>query len=297
MNILITGANGFLGQIISTKYDEYGTNCVKIGKGCDIDWDIRKPRNKEFQTRYDQVIHCAGKAHFIPKSKNDIDEIFQTNWIGTRNVLDSLKRRPPNRFLFISSVAVYGEPHMGDPLSEDSALLGDSPFAKSKIRAEQEVIAWGKKTKVPVLILRLPLVVAPNPPGNLGKMIRGIKTGRYLSLAKGRAKRSVVLADDVAQLIVNNQEASGVYNLTDGYHPSFFELEEVIALQLNRKLPVSISESFAKAIGRIGDFIPGSPVNSDIVGKMLSDYIFDDRKAREGLGWQPKKVIDHFRVR
>lgn len=84
-------------------------------------------------------------------------------------------------------------------------------------------------------IIRPSLIAGCNPPGNLGAMIQGIRNGRYLGIAGSRARKSVLMVQDIASLVPLLAEKGGVYNVCDSYHPSFRELEAVICKQLNKK--------------------------------------------------------------
>lgn len=59
-------------------------------------------------------------------------------------------------------------------------------------------------------IIRPSLIAGVNAPGNLGAMVRGIKTGRYLSINHGKAKKSVLMAEDIARLIPKLAEVGGI---------------------------------------------------------------------------------------
>src|SRR5690606_10477594 len=114
----------------------------------------------------------------------------------------------------------------GVDIKEDSPLDGKTPYAESKALAEAWLGKWAGENGVTLGILRLPLIAGPNPPGNLGAMVNGIRLGRYLSVGQANARKSMVWAEDVARIIPVVAERGGVYNLTDGHHPSFSELEE-----------------------------------------------------------------------
>jgi nucleoside-diphosphate-sugar epimerase len=295
MKVLLTGANGFLGNSFVNSYpNPIIVKCLGRGSSNTFHHDIRNKIDQLNET-FDQVIHCAGKAHSTPKSKTEENDFFLVNHQGTLNLLNSLENNIPKQFVFISTVAVYGK-ESGNLISEDHPLNGNTPYAESKKLAETEILNWGLINNVKVLILRLPLIAGTKPPGNLGKMIQGIKSGRYLSIAGGTAKRSVVLADDVANFVKENPTVNGIYNLTDGYHPSFHEIEQVIASQLGQKKIKSIQGYLAKLIGHVGDFIPRSPVNSDVISKMTNDLTFDDSKARNKINWSSRRVIDEFKI-
>src|SRR5690606_19563932 len=131
------------------------------------------------------------------------------------------------------------------------------PYAKSKIATENWLIEWCSKHNIRLAILRLPLIAGVNPPGNLKAMIDGIRTGRYFRIGDGSARKSVVLASDVAAIIPKAAEVGGIYNLTDGYHPSFAELELLIANQLGKPVPKTIPMFLAKVLGWTGDIVGG----------------------------------------
>ncbi|WP_299837383.1 NAD-dependent epimerase/dehydratase family protein [uncultured Tenacibaculum sp.] len=294
MKVLITGGRGFLGRNLaesfSTKFE-----VLTLGRNnANYEVDLSKTVPK-FEDEFEFVIHAAGKAHIVPKTAEEKEAFFSVNTEGTKNLLKALNsvKSSIQTFVFISTVAVYGK-EVGENISEKHSLDGTTPYALSKIKAEELVQDWCKHNNVNCLILRLPLLAGPNPPGNLGAMIKGIKNNRYFSIHKGKAKRSIVLVDDIAKMLLENLDKNGIYNLTDDYNPSFRELEFVIASQLNKKNPKSIPIVFAKILGLIGDVITILPVNSYKVSKMISDLTFNCEKAKIDLNWKPKKVVNNF---
>ncbi len=129
-------------------------------------------------------------------------------------------------------------------------------------------------------------------------MINGIKGGYYFNVGGGKAKKSMVLAEDVANIIPIAAKIGGIYNLTDGYHPSFNELSLVIAKQLNKNPPLNLPGFLAKLIALAGDVLGSkAPLNSDKLNKMTSDLTFDDSKARDILGWNPTSVLEAFKIK
>ena len=294
-DILITGASGFLGSIIIKKLSNY--NFIKLGRSnADIEADL----TLDIPTlpHVDIVLHCAGKAHSIPKTDAERKTFFDTNIKGTQNLLTAIERSEalPQSFVFISSVAVYGV-DTGKMIDEKMPLAANDPYGMSKIRAEELIFAWCKKNNIVCTILRLPLLAAANPPGNLGSMINGIRKGYYFNIGGGKARKSVVLAEDVAGIIPKAAFIGGTYNLTDGCHPSFFELGAVVATQLNKKTPRNVSLLLAKLLAIFGDLAGEKfPINSAKLKKITSDLTFDDSKARLLLGWSPKNVLAGFKI-
>ncbi|MEQ9285427.1 MAG: NAD-dependent epimerase/dehydratase family protein [Cyclobacteriaceae bacterium] len=291
MNILLTGGNGFLGSVINNELEKYhNVYNLSRSKG-DFICDLSKQSPDFSSHSFDGVVHVAGLAHQISGSAKS--EFSKVNVLGTKNLFNSFKEKKPKWVVFISSVAVYGL-EKGELIDETYPLSGSSDYALSKIEAENWLQEWGDEHEVSILILRLPLVVGDKPPGNLAKMIQGIKKGRYVSINKGKAKRSAVLAEDVAELLSVNFDKSGIYNLSDRNDFSFRELEEVICKLLGKNLPFSIPLFLAKYIGIIGDILDVSRFNSDVINKMTNELTFSSKRASEDLGWNPKKVIDNF---
>jgi nucleoside-diphosphate-sugar epimerase len=128
-------------------------------------------------------------------------------------------------------------------------------------------------------------------------MINGIKKGYYFNIDGGKAKKSIVLATDVAQIIPVVAKIGGVYNLTDQYHPNFLELSQFIAQQLHKPKPFNIPKWVAVLMAKAGDLLgPNAPINSNKLIKITSDLTFDDTKARNLLNWKPTSVISGFKI-
>lgn len=296
--ILLTGASGFLGKIIR---EELSKSDVVHTLGRELQHDIVCDLSKQGfsnQHPYSLVVHCAGKAHSVPKTEEEKAAFYDVNYNGTVQLCHSLSAsgKLPAHFVFISTVAVYGV-DAGEGINEEHPLNGDTPYAKSKILAEAFLTEWSKEHGVILSIIRLPLIAGHNPPGNLGAMINGIRTGRYLSIKGVNARKSVVMATDVAAIIPAMSKIGGIYNLTDSYHPTFAELEVTIASQLGKARPMTISLWMARFLGRIGDLAGNkSPINSLKLRKIISTLTFDDSKAKASLGWRPHKVLDEFKI-
>jgi nucleoside-diphosphate-sugar epimerase len=299
MIFLITGANGFLGKIISQYIHDRGNKVITLGRtGNDINVDLARNQNSFHLPYSDVIVHAAGKAHFYPKTRADRKEFFDVNVNGTETLLNSINTTlKPRKFIFMSSVAVYGL-DQGHGITEDYPLKANDSYGLSKISAEKLVEKWCKNNGIEFLILRLPLIAGPNAPGNLGKMINALKKRYYFNIDGGKAKKSVVLASDIANLIMNLPDnfESGIYNLTDGYHPSFLELSNHISSELGLKKPLNLPLWFIKPVSLFGDiFGHNFPLNSIALKKISFDLTFNDDKARNKLGWISNFALNSFK--
>ena len=292
-DLLYTGASGFLANNTIPTLKQLGYNVITLGIGdeayqCNLAKDI-----PVLNESYDVVFHAAGKAHSEPKTDAEKQLFYDVNFQGTVNLCKGLENfgTLPKQFVFISTVAVYGLDG-GELITEEHALNGETPYAKSKIMAEEWLTDWAGRNNITLTILRLPLVAGVNPPGNLGAMINGIKSGKYLSIGKANARKSIIWAEDIAAILPLIAPIGGVYNITDGLHPMFSQLEAVISEQLKKKAPLSLPIALAKVLGWAGDIIGNKfPVNSNKLQKITSTLTFDDKKLHAAVKWNPSSVV------
>jgi nucleoside-diphosphate-sugar epimerase len=292
--ILLTGGSGFLGKYLLLACKNAGMSPVTIGRSksndvvCDLTITVPNIPEKEIE----KVIFAAGKAHVVPKSEKEIREFFEVNVRGLENFLKGIEEIKIKQLVFISTVSVYGL-WKGKNISEEDGLKSEEPYGKSKIEAERLVTKWGEKMGVSIVIFRIPLLAGSNPPGNLGEMISAILKNKYPRIGKGEARKSMVLAEDVAEFCLKLKgNETGIYNLTDGQHPSFFEIEDHLRKLLNKPQSIVIPKFFVKILAIIGDFLPKFPMDSHRFKKMTLDLTFSSEKATRELNWKPRKVIE-----
>jgi nucleoside-diphosphate-sugar epimerase len=293
MNILITGVNGFLGNILKNNFVEAGHQVSGLARShADINVDLSQ-HVPDLNQQYDLVIHAAGKAHMVPSNADEEKAFDQVNVQGTENFLQGIENSGhlPGQLVFISSVSVYGldEGHM---ISETHSLNGQTPYARSKIAAEKKCQEWATKMNVPLLILRLPLIVGPKAPGNLGAMVNAIRKGFYFNVGNRLTKKSLVSAEDMAKWLMSLPKCSGIYHLSDQYDPTMAEIETWIAQSLHKKNPRSLPNWLMNILSKIGDWLgPKFPLNSNKVKKLSLTLTFSSEKASRELGWKPEIII------
>ena len=295
--LLFTGASGFLGTNLKPLLrNEYEVKTLGLMDGDDYKVNIASTV-PNVDIHFDVVLHAAGKAHMVPKSEEEKKLFFDINYQGTVNLCRALEKSGlPKAFVFISTVAVYGL-ETGENISEEHPLNGDTPYALSKIRAEEFLTDWCTQNNVTLAIIRPSLIAGPNPPGNLGAMIKGIKTGAYLSIAGGKARKSVLMVQDIARLLPALIVKGGIYNVCDDSQPTFRELELLIAKQLGKRPPISVPYWLAKSIALVGDLLgKRAPINSLKLSKIIESLTFSNEKAKRELGWQPMSVLEEFRI-
>jgi len=298
MNLLFTGASGFLGRNIKPLLKEtYFVKTIGLTTSDDFQINIAK-EIPSLNMKFDVILHAAGKAHVVPKNKNEEQAFYDVNYQGTVNLCMALENFGiPKAFIFISTVAVYGC-DFGQKITEEHALDGTTPYAKSKIMAEQYLMKWCSKHNVLLSIIRPSLIAGPNPPGNLGAMIAGIKSGKYLSISGGKARKSVLMVQDIAHLVPLLVNKGGIYNVCDDSQPTFRELESIICRDLGKRLPLSIPYSVAKLLALLGDSLGNkAPIDSLRLSKITESLTFSNEKIKKELGWKPLNVLESFTIK
>ena len=296
-SLLFTGATGFLGNnILPLLQEKYDVDTLALDENANYNVNLVKD-DIILRKEYDIVLHAAGKAHVVPKSDAEIKLFYDINLEGTKKICEALeKSRIPKSFIFISTVAVYGC-EIGDLIDETHPLNGDSPYADSKKQAEVFLQEWCEKNNVVLTILRPSLLAGKNPPGNLGAMIKGIKTGRYLSICGGQSRKSVAMAEDIAKVVPICENKGGIFNLCDSYQPTFHELEELISKQLGKSNPLNVPYWVAICMAKIGDLLgKKAPINTYKLQKITKDLTFSNEKIKRELGYEPTDVLSNFKI-
>lgn len=303
MNVLLTGASGFVGGYLYNELVRCHTvttlGRTPLGSG-HIVCDLSKVVPNLTDRPLDWVVNAAGKAHSIPHNKAEWADYEATNVQGTTHLLTALEQLAvrPAALVHISTVLVYGRSH-GELLDERTSLDANDPYGLSKIRAEAAVREWGHRTGVRTTILRLALVAGNPPNGNLAKMKNAIRRGYYVRMGRGDARRSMVRADDVAAILAQAAEVGGIFNLTDGRNPTVRAVEDALARQVGRhKLPV-VPLALARGMALVGDGINAVagrrfPLDSSALEKLTGSLTFSDEAARKILNWNPRPVLDLY---
>ena len=286
-SILLTGHTGFLGSVI---YEVLKKPFHVLTAGRDVSCDYKVDFSKwdgalELKHSIDAIVHVAGLAHNKAKSK---EELIAVNTTSVEHLLTLAVKNKIESFIFFSSTAVYGQTY-GVNIPEKSSLRGKSNFAMSKIEAEKVIESFKLGSK---LTLRLPLVLGPNPPGNLARLLKSISSGSHIYLQGNHAQKSVVFASDVANFIshwlLQPTRDSGTVNLCNQTAPAFNWIENAIAGCQNQRfwLRVPIKYFWQTVNWMKAKF----DISIPLVGKLFYPLTFSDQLAREKFGYISKPL-------
>lgn len=225
MNILLTGAGGFIGN-----------HCIQYGLSHDIvpfsfqNGDIDTLNLSDC----DAVIHLAALVHQMKGASEEA--YFHVNAKKTLELAKKAKEAGVKQFIFMSTVKVYGEENK-TPYTENSPCNPQDDYGKSKLAAEEALKAIEDENFI-VSIIRTPVVYGPDVKGNIKSLIKLIKKVPILPFKAIKNQRSMVYVGNLCAMInaIIEQKKSGIFLASDDKNTSTTELIQTIATAMNKKI-------------------------------------------------------------
>jgi nucleoside-diphosphate-sugar epimerase len=275
--ILVSGATGFVGSNL-VPYLEKNNFLVSPISRVQLN-----SKNIDFGgSKY--VIHLAGKAHDLKKTAND-DEYFQVNTNLTKSLFDQFLKSDCEVFIFISSVKAAADT-VETYLDEDVVPNPITAYGKSKLAAEQYILAKPLAENKKVYILRPCMIHGPGNQGNFNLLYKLVSKGIPYPLGSFENKRSFLYVDNLSILImdfINQQPSSGIYNIADDITLSTNDLVNLISGCIGKKSKILKVPKFAINIfATIGTWF-NLPFNRESVSKLTKNYIVNNGKVKRNL--------------
>jgi nucleoside-diphosphate-sugar epimerase len=301
MNILVTGASGFVGQALCVALAERFNvraalrSARKLGRGHEqvvvgpvdrfTDW-------ASVLNGQDVVIHLAARVHVMREIASDpLREFREVNVEGSLQLARQAARAGVKRMLFVSSVKVNGETSPpGKGFVESDTSMPVDFYGLSKLEAEDGLREIAKETGLEVVIIRPPLIYGPGVKANFAALVRAVKRGLPLPLGAVHNQRSLVGLDNLVNFLItcatHPEAASHTFFVSDGHDLSTPELIKSMAeaAQVPARLfhiPVWLLEAGATLVGK-----------REVVRRLCSDLQVDISKAQRVLGWSPPFSVE-----
>lgn len=311
--VLVTGANGFIGQHLLARLMREGfavralvhDGVRRAEWDCSIEvaeGDVRDASvMKKAAFGIDMVFHLAGRAHALSEVPQDEADYYSINVDGTRNVLEGAAADGVRKVVFFSSVKAMREESLAC-LDESVEARPTTSYGRSKLAAERLVMDYGRRYGLHVVCLRLPLVYGDGNKGNMYRMISAIDRGLFPVLPEVGNRRSMVHVSDVVEaaiLAATDPAANGqCYIVTDGKAYSTRAVYELIRQGLGRRLPRWNMPVWAlKTMARVGDAIGRVRgrrflFDSDALEKLIGSAYFSSEKISRELGYRPSMTFE-----
>lgn len=304
MNILITGATGFIGRsLVNAIHKIPGWNIIAVVRKVDSDFpdNIRQFEIKDIYLQKDWsdvlkntdvIIHTAARVHIMSDSSvNPAQEFSNINKSATLKLARQAADNRVKRFIYISTIKVNGEMTcVGSPFTEDDERMPADHYANSKFEAEQGLEGICRQTTMEYVIIRPPLVYGPGVKGNFLSMMKWLYNGVPLPLGRADNKRSLISLANLTSLIlicVSHQRAANqTFLASDGKDLSVRELLICLADALGKparilSIPVWTIKVCAGLFGK-----------KDVAQRLLGTLQVSTNKANNLLGWTPYESVE-----
>jgi len=326
MRVFVTGGTGFVGGHLLRELSSRGYDVVALRRASspstetpeNVSWVTGDVTNRDSLNGALEgctvVFHAAAAVN---GPQLDWDSQYKVGVEGTQNVIDAAAAAGVERFVHLSSSAVYLPPSPGAALDEESPLAGDIPNAHPYVRQKvmAEFAAWRADTdgRLAVTVVRPPRVLGPGDPNLLSAIgnLLNASAGRILNDSAARVP--VVVVEDLVAGIVDAAEkpaaAHRAYNLGSSRSITKAALAEAFARSgfvppgegLSKRAVVAGLRSSVLAGNLVLRSSSGGRTRTERLlqtgtrgklGARLVDHTYDSSLAETELGWRGDADIE-----
>lgn len=303
---LVTGANGVIGTTLVRRLIEHGYAVRALVRGTQdsrgvlpesvevVHGDITDSAlMRRAVENIDVVFHLAAKLHLNNPPPGARAEYERVNVEGTRTLVEAAREAGADRFVFFSTINVYGATPRGEVFDDDAPLNPDSLYAETKAQAEEIVREMDDG-----VVLRLAAVYGGQMKGNFPRLLNALRKRRPVIVGDGTNRRTLVYTEDAACaaiLAAEHTAAAGqTYNVTDGHIHTLRDIINAMSEALNQPAPrlrlpkspirfaAGVLEQSFKLIGR------DAPVDRRMIDKLTEDVAVTCPKIQSELGYRPQ---------
>lgn len=297
LNIFITGADGFIGSHLTEKLVRSGHNvkCLAFYNSFNswgwldyLDHSVKKNlevitgdvRDEYFirntiKKNTDIILNLAALIG-IPYSYRASKSYFDTNVYGLLNILNASRDYGVKKIIHTSTSEVYGSPERV-PITEKHIVSGQSPYAASKIAADQLALSYEKSFNLPITILRPFNTFGPRQSARaiIPTIITQILNGNKIKLGSLTPKRDFTYVEDTVdgfiKSIFSKKNKGEIINIGSGFEISVGDLAKKISKLMKKK--ISIVEKKDRKRPKFSE-----------VKRLLAST----KKAKKLIKWNPK---------
>jgi nucleoside-diphosphate-sugar epimerase len=312
--VLVTGSTGFVGRHLlpvlqqrdwqitaAVRQDWQHSQATSIKTIITGEIDANTDWSEALQG-IETVIHLAGRAHILHESTSNPEaEFFRVNTQGTVNLVKQSIAASVKHFVFISSI--HAMTTSSDRiLTESSVCQPKTSYGRSKLKAEEALIAKVKDSSMTWTILRPTLVYGTGNLGNMERLVKLVRSGLPLPFGSIHNRRSFIyvgnLVDAIVTCLTHPQAVNQRFLVSDDRDLSTPQLVHLIARQMNKPvylLPIPLS--LLGVLGEMGNKVESLLKRSMILNTSNLDRLFgslfvDSSHIQKTLNWQPPFTIE-----
>ncbi len=313
MKIIITGAGGFIGGALCRRLvssNEVVGIDPRGGSDKSVVWEKIDLTDSEAVSKViqkhspDVIIHCAGIAHQKAGSVSAAD-YMRVNGEATGNLAEIAAKNNPNvKFIFLSSISVYGEEGLSQPVSESAPYNPTSDYAASKVEAERRLIdLYNKSLLKDLVILRLAPVYDSDWTFNIDKRVLLPKKMAFVRFGSGEQKISALARPNLVDFIDyllnkpgdDTKQGLRIMSVCEATPYTFNRIIEIFKKsgRYSAKVVLPVPLYLIFVLTRVGGFLkPGkkSWIHS-CYDKLASSLVFDNKAMLE-TGFKPAHSLE-----
>lgn len=281
--ILLSGANGVVGQPLNQYLIEHNNSCVRVSRKLtqgnsvqrdSLQWDMQQALTEQQKKQIeacDRLIHCA-PIWFLPAHLKD------------------LKSVGISRYVVFSSTSVIGK--------QQSQNSHEKKVVKLIADAEQQLLSKAAELDIKLTILRPSMIYGYGLDQNISRIARLISRLKFMLIAgKGSGLRQPVHADDLVNAAVscldNPKTVGKTYNLAGGERLTYRQMVERIFAGLKLKsrmiaVPVKLYRAVLWTASKFTQF----DYTADMADRMNQDLIYDLTAAKQDFNYQPQNFLE-----
>ncbi len=311
--VLITGASGAVGCAVAKRFSQGGYRVrvldqspfpvalagsePEMFRGDIGDTDLLRAAVEGV----DLVVHMAAKLHINNPDPSLRDEYVRVNVEGTRRLVSAAGAAKVPRFIFFSTICVYGASVPPNIFDEGSPINPDSWYAETKYEGERIVLQ-----NIPGVVLRPAAIYGPRMKGNYLRLLGTLRKGYFVGIGRGGNRRTLIFDEDLADaafIVGEHHKALGrIYNATDGQIHTFADIVQAMCQALGKKPPRwRLPAAPIKAAARLAELCCSAigrrwPITPALVDKIIEDAAVNGTRLENELSFAPKvNLLDGWR--
>ena len=300
-DIILIGSEGFTGQytkdsLIKLNYSVLSVDQFNINESNFIRCDIRnKNEVRKLPIGGNTiVINLAARQYHenVPKRKDRKVFFFETNYIGTKNLLEVMVEKQCKNLIYFTTDMVYGKPQ-NIPVNEEHVRKPFGPYGISKVNSENLCDEYREKEHINITIFRPRMIMGPGRIGVLKKLFRLIELNLPVPMiGNGENYYQMIAVFDCVQAIkraIEKNIPNENFNLGSKNPPSVKNLLKRLISEVNSKsVLLPIPGKLVKYVLNILDIINIPIMYPEQFMIADENYLLDINKAKKILEWEPQ---------
>ena len=311
MRALVTGGNGFVGQLLVKKLLNEGLTVRLLLKSASkfsfdnveiVMVDLTSETDlSDIAIDCDVIFNCVGEVHHQVK-------MFALHVEGTRKLIDAVNESykldgKPKHWVQLSSIGTYGSsltPSVKRVVNELTEPKPIGVYETTKILADEMIVEASNNTKMTYTILRPSNIIGASMPNHsFRELLRAISNRRFFFIGTKKTISNYIHVDDVVDALVvcarNKKAKNQIFNLSNDCN--LFEIVNSVSLFFGFKCNfLCLPERPLRLAVKIFSMIIRLPLTQSRIDTLVSRTTYPYSKIKDILGFTPKKPIPEFAV-